>query len=200
MNYVTVTELREYLDQVGASTSTDVTLYNIITRASSMIDTYLGFSYAGYTTATTKVAYGSGTPNLTLPPHEQGSVTAIVPENGTAVDVTLWTEQEDGTIYLDSAYVAYPIPYLSQARYTGWGFSRYTVTADWGYGDPPASVKEVCLELSMNIWKQKDKGFVSDFIGVSGAGGQRFSGGLPRPLRDILEIEKEKWGKGVVIA
>ena len=201
MSYATLTEAYRYLDQLsGEDPDRDVLLQSILDRATSMIDTYLGYSYAGYTAATTKVVYGQGTPFLSLPPHEVGSVTAIVPEGGTAVDAATYTQQEDGTIYLNSAYVPYPAPYASQGRYTGWGFYRYTVTADWGYGTVPASIKEACLELAMNIWKQKDRGFWTDFVGVTGASGQRFSGGLPKSLRDVLEIEKAKWSGGIAIA
>lgn len=203
MSYADIPEIRNYLEQIRDAPvqdpQTDVTLQEILGRATSMIDTYLGFSYGGYTSGT-KVVYGGGSPNLTLPPHQQGTVTIITPEGGTPVVDTTWTEQEDGSVYLDASHVPYPAPYASLRYGTGWGFYRYTVTALWGYGLPPESVKEVCLELAMNIWKQKDKGFVSDYVGVTGTSGQRFSGGLPRPLRDILEIEKAKWGKGLVIA
>lgn len=204
-SYVDIPEMRRYLDQVPEDPDTDLLLQDILDRATSMIDTYLGFSYAPYPDAgadeeTDKIVFGGGSSLLTLPPHQIGSVITIVPEDGTPVDDTTYTEQADGTIYLDSSHVAYPAPYASLSRYPGWGFYRYTVTANWGYGPVPEAVKEVCLQLAMTTWKGKDKGFMTDFIGANGTSGQRFTGGLPRPLRDVLEIEKAKWGGGVVIA
>jgi hypothetical protein len=192
--YVTKTDLRIYLDKVPTGSPADALLDLVGVRATDMIDTYLGFSFAAYPgSASDSIAYGGGTPILYLPPHQQGSVTTITPEGGTAVDDTTWTEQADGSIYLDAAYAPWLQPYASMRYGAGWGFYRYTVAAKWGYGPVPEAVKEVCMEVAINIFRSRDKGLYTDVIGVEGGGAIRYIGGFTNQQREILNRTKSRY-------
>lgn len=201
--YATVTELREYLDQLGASNTTDVVLQRILDRATSIIDTYLGYTFSDYpAVATVKYVPGLGTSFLALPPHLAGSITSVTPENATALPNTLYQEQEDGSLYFLSSYAftlrSYWIASPNYYGIYGWGFFRYAVTAIWGYGPPPPAVVEVCIELAMNMWRGKDKGFWSEAIGASGGSYQTYTGGLPRRLAEVLDAERLKYLRVVI--
>jgi len=200
--YITVTELRRDLDKVAQTAANDLLLQEKIDAATSIIDGALDFAYAGYSAATTKVVYGSGTPTLTLPPHQQGTVTVITPEGGTAVVDTTWTEDADGSLYLDNAYIPYPQPYASYKNYPGWGFYRYTITANWGYGLAPASIKQVTRELAKNLWFGRDvRSDLNEIAaGVAGGGQTFYSSGLSSRQLAIIKAERAKWGTGVQIA
>jgi hypothetical protein len=55
-------------------------------------------------------------------------------------------------------------------------------------------VKEVALEIAVNIWRSKDKGLWTDIIGVeSGGGGIRFIGGLTNQQKAILDAVKAQY-------
>lgn len=157
MSYVTVDELRTYLKQVGAGAEVDDNLDAILTRATSIIDGVLGFEFGAYPAASTKTLYSDGTPYLLLPPCNASSLTTITSSDGTA-----WVGYEVRPIRKRT--------WLYQLY--GWPALPLTVSAAWGYGPPPASVTEVCLELAVNIWRSKDRGLFSDVIGVeTGAAG-----------------------------
>jgi hypothetical protein len=197
--YVTHTDIRLYLDKVASGAGVDTLLDTIGTRATAIVDRALGFSFAAYPgSASDSIAFGGGTPILYLPPHQQGSVTTITPEGGTAIDDTTWTEQADGSIYLDSAYAPWLQPYASMRYGPGWGFYRYTVAAKWGYGPVPEDVKEVALEIAVNIWRSKDKGLWTDVIGVEGGGGIRFIGGLTNQQKAIIDAVRAQYNTRIL--
>jgi hypothetical protein len=169
---ITPTDIRTYLDQVAAAplgVVSDVLLQAVCDRAESTVNEALGFSFGPYPdTATTRIAYGTGTPWLSLEPHQVGSVTTVV-INGASQELGGWTEDTDGNLYLTGA-----------APFGGYGFfenvsnwarsSRYTVTAKYGYGPAPDSIKQVMLEVAINLFKERDRGMFSDVIGVDGGG------------------------------
>jgi hypothetical protein len=199
MAYATVEEISQYLDQLQSTPENIDLLERILDRASSIIDEALGFSFAGYTTGTRLVS-SYGTPYLTLPPHEQGSVTAVTYGTTPAtVTVTDYAEQPDGSLLLTTT-ADYANAYPYRHNFPNWPYSLYTVTADWGYGVVPASVVEVCLELAVNIWRSRDKGLWTDVIGADGGGGIRFIGGLTNQQRAILNAVKRRFAPQPVVA
>jgi hypothetical protein len=199
MAYATVAEIKEYLDQLAGTEDQDDLLEKILDRATSIIDEALGFSFDGYTTGTRLVS-SYGTPYLTLPPHEQGSVTAVTYGTTPAtVTVTDYAEQLDGSLLLTTT-TDYANVYPYRHNYPAWGYSFYTVTADWGYGPVPDSIVEVCLELAVNIWRSRDKGLWTDVIGADGGGSIRFIGGLTNQQRAILNAVKRRFAPQPVVA
>jgi hypothetical protein len=178
MSYATLDQLREYLPTAPKTTETDALLQRVLQRATSIIDLYLGFSFAGYAEEARRVGAGYG-PFLSLPPHEPESVTEVAPARDpeTPVDPSEWDELSDGTLWR-SATGYNPNP---------WGSDRYIVTAAWGYGDPPEAVTEVCLELAVNIYRSRDAGRFSDVVGVAGGGAVGYERALTAQQKLILE-------------
>lgn len=196
MAYVTVAEIKSYLEQLGNDPNEpqDTLLGDIANRATSIVEEFLTFSFSAYpSTATSKVIQAWGTPYLVLPAHQSGSVTTVVPENSTT-PVTGYTVEDDGTLYIGSTYT---FPTYAPMLGPSWGIGRFIVTAKWGYGPVPESVKEVVLEVAVNIWRRKDQGMWTDIIGADGEPGIRFVGGLTNQQRAILDAVKDRYLAGV---
>lgn len=186
MALITKEDVYQYLDQVTSTTENDALLDTICARVDSIITEYLGYTWDAFdVAATTKVVIGAGTPWLTLPPHEPGTVTSIV-LGGYTDEITDWTEEAGGALYLTNRS-----PYSSH----GWYPRRYTVTAKWGMGDVPEALKEVAVEMAVNLWHERDKGSFSDVIGVEG--GNSVAVGYKRAFTNrqeaILRIYKRKF-------
>lgn len=186
MALVTKADVKLRLEQLATSTEHDALLDRICTEIEDVITLYLGFSFDGYGTATTKTVYGTGTPFLTLPPHNPSSITLVTSEGSTSA-ITGYTEDEDGTLYFTSYS-----PYSSYGWYQG---QRYTVTAEWGYGDPPDSIKKVAVEMACAAFRERDKAYSSDVIGVEGAGGMAigYKGALLKQHEMILRLTKRRY-------
>lgn len=163
--YITSDDVALYLGQLqGNDPDVQAVLQPIVDRAISIVELELGFSFGDYPAAASdKTVYGEGLPSLYLPPHEAGTVTAVELEDGDAV--TGWVEDEDGSLHLGST--------------TTWSFhwrsvwapgKRYVVTAKWGAGPASDALKEVTIELAVNMWREKERGMFSDVIGVEGEG------------------------------
>lgn len=169
MSLITRDDVYQYLQQVTPSGENDDLLDTIVARAEGIIAEYLGFEWAAYdSVASTKVVTGGGTAWLTLPPHQFGSITSLVYEGNTG-EITGYVEEPSGDLYVGSSGVwAWSDNYAPYG--STWGRYRYTVTAKWGQGAVPEALKEVAVELSVNLWKERDKGMYSDVIGVEGAG------------------------------
>ena len=165
MALITHDDVYQYLQQVTPSGENDELLDTIVARAESIIFEYLGFEWAAYAgSPSTMTVTGSGTPWLVLPPHQPGSVTLVTLEGQTTAYSTAYTEEPDGSLYLTGSWA-----YSTRYSY-GWPPYRYTVTAKWGQGAVPEALKEVAVELAVNLWREKDKGMFSDVIGVEGGG------------------------------
>ncbi len=181
-------DVKLFLDQIG--TEYDSLLDVICTEVQDMIELDLGFTFGGYTSATTVTAYGNGTPWLILPPHQAGTITSVYAEphsGGTGTNIVGWAEQPNGNLYF-SGY--YPGGY-------GFGPYRYTVTGNFGYGTAwPAAVKEVATEVAVNIFKERTKGAFSDVIGVEGSGGEvvaAYKGAFTKRQRYVLDMTRRKY-------
>lgn len=198
MALITKTDVKLVLTQIGSDTAYDSLLDAICTRVQAIIELYLGFTFAAYTSATTKVVYGNGTPWLPLPPFEPGSVTSVVVEvaSGTPAAITGWAEEGTGS----SLYITGNPPYSG-----GWRENvRYVVTADWGLGPTwPDALKEVAVELAANIFEESKTGHFSDIKGVQGEGGAvavGYEGALTKRQRLILNKIKQQYSGGVLVA
>lgn len=205
MAYATVAQLREYLRTLPSLTSSpnaagvivtaqDSVLQAVLDRATDVIDKVLTFSFAAYpdtaTARTLRVARGV---LLELPAHQAGSITGYVDcvgagGSGIAIPTTdiLLTSNRAGTKWA--------------ARYhAGWRGPLATVTAKWGYGQAPASIVEVCLELAVNIWRSATRGLFADAIGVDqvgnaiGGGSLAYSQQLTRTMKATLEAVRAQY-------
>lgn len=190
MDYATVAQLREYLNQVEVTAASTALLTSIVTRASATVrtslrsllaDSQFDFS-AAYAAASTKIISAYGGMVLLLPPHLAGSVTLVAYESTTNPTTWVaiadeWYEQQDGGLYR---------PY-------GWGWVatpralRYQVTARWGYGPVPSEIEQVTLELAVNMWRSRDKGGYTDVVGVEGQGSIRAVAHLTKGQQAVLE-------------
>jgi hypothetical protein len=191
--YATLGELEAYLPQANTNGSNTELLLDVLERATSIVDGYLGFSYGDYpASATTKRIYSYGTADLALPPHEAGSVTAVT-LNGSAVTAYQAVEDDRGNetlIYTTDTGWGYDYPL--------WGRGFYVVTAKWGYGLAPERVKQVVLEIAVNIWAAKEAARFSDVVGVDGGGAVGYEQALTNQQRLILDGEKARYQRWFV--
>lgn len=195
-SYATVAELREYLPQIKSEAlepGTDAKLQKILDRATGICNDAsvgLGFAFAGYVTEVRSViSYGS--PYLVLPPHREGSITSIKLDS---VAITDYAIDPDGTLRRTVGSQWRRI----EREDWGWRGFRYDIAADWGYGTAPDSVKEVCIEIAVNIWRARDAGRFTNVVGPSDAGAVGYEGALTPLQRSVLQGVKQIYTRGVV--
>jgi hypothetical protein len=185
MSYVSLGDLRQYLNQInkltpGDAPANDSLLDAILARAQSIVDGALGFTYNGYAPAASKPIMSYGGNYLELPPYKLGSITSVKIGDTAITDYTVTNL---GNLYRSSRWYDY--------LWTDpWGY--VAVTAQWGYGDPPESINEVILEVAVSTWRGRDKGMYTETIGADGAGALRFTGGLTTLQRTIIENVKKQ--------
>lgn len=167
MAYATVAQLRAYLPQLPNDEATDDLLEALLERATDAIAAVMGMRFEGFVDDFKKVA-GTGTVYLVLPPHIQLSVETVADADG--VQVTGWE------VY-GRTWLFHP---------DGWGTTRYTIGAQWGYGDPPPSIQEVALEVAVNMWRAKDAARFSDEVGVHGEGAVPYEGAFTAQQRAVM--------------
>lgn len=181
--YGTLDELRQKLDQVADTEAIDAVLTTILTNATAMVRQVLRANLANPTfdfaaaANGTKIVRSYGGLFLSVPVHTANSVTLIEAMSSTdPLDYTTisdeWVEESTGQIY----------------RPAGWPIDgRYRVTATWGYGAVPDDIKEITLELAVNLWRSKDKGGFTEMIGTEGDGAIRMVGALTRDQKAQLK-------------
>lgn len=169
-----------YLDQVDPSDANNETLLNnILLNATSIIDYYLGKKhdvnyFAAWGSASNKTLRGNGRSHFVVPNHQIGSVSSVT-LNGSNVDH--WEETELGVLHRIT----------ESGGVLKWTKERYVVNAIWGNGPLPSVVKEVVLELSVNIWRSRSKGGFSELLGAQGQGVIRFTSLLTKQQEAILK-------------
>lgn len=189
--YATAATLRtQYLVQLKEADESTLTAF--LERATSIVETALGFAFAGYTElARARRVRSYGGAYLTLPPHLAGSITAVA-WGGSAVDGTTWAETPSGMLERVSSDV------LLTSWAGCWSEGFYSVTARWGYGDPPPAIVEVVCELAVNIWRSRDKGSFAEVIGVQGSGYLKVVGALTGAQREVIEAVKAQYREQAV--
>lgn len=157
--YVTANEFGLYMKQLDVTAEPVAsTVELILDAAESAVNGYLRFVFDGYELGERQVRAGRSA-YFNLPHHEYGSVVEVALPDGTVIDEG-WEETDEGVLYAVDAH----------GNEGGWGRGYYTVTAAWGHGPVPASVKEVVMEVAVNIWRSKDSGTFTNVIGVHGGG------------------------------
>ena len=175
MAYTTVAQLRAYLPQLPDGAETDALLGDMLERATDAIVAVMGFRFEGYVDDFKKVA-GSGAVYLVLPPHAPLSVETVADSEG---------EQVTGWEPYGRTWLFHP---------DGWGTTRYTIGAQWGYGDPPPGIQEVTLEVAVNIWRAKDAARFSDYVGVAEGGAVAYTEAFTAQQRAILTGWVRRYG------
>jgi hypothetical protein len=181
--YGTLAELRQKLDKVEAGAAIDTALTALLTNATAMVRQVLRAGIANPTfdfaapASSTKIVRSYGGVFLSVPVHAANSITLVEAMSGTNpvayTEITdEWVEDETGLIY----------------RPVGWPIDgRYRVTADWGHGAVPDDIKEITLELAVNLWRSKDKGSFTEIIGAEGGGAVAVVGALTTKQREQLK-------------
>lgn len=184
MSYASISLLRAkpYLDQVATGAEADFALETVLSAANSIVDDYLGFSFAPYgSTATDKDVRGDGSEYLKPPAYEADSITGITEVS--ARGETSESEDDITDYVVDEDERPYRI-----WRGNGWGRGTwYRVTAIWGYGSAPDSVIEVEIEIAVNIWRSSAGSNFSTSIGVEGSGAVTVGRALTWAQRSILD-------------
>jgi hypothetical protein len=175
MAYATVAQVRAYLPQLPNDTPTTALLGDILERATDAVVALMGFRFEGYVTNYRKVS-GTGTVYLVLPPHAPLSVETVT--DGDNEPVMGWELYGKTLLFHPD----------------GWGTTRYTIGAQWGYGDPPPSIQEVTLELAVNLWRAKDAARFSDYVGVAAGGAVAYEAALTAQQRAILTAWVRRFG------
>lgn len=190
MAYATVAELRQILTQVKAGAAEDALMEIILDRATEIADLALTFSFADwpeYGGATERDIRAIGGQYLWPKCYQPTTLTKIeaVYSRGRATETT--TEVEDW-ICEESE-----LPY-SVYRDAGWIRGQwYRLTAVWGYGPAPESIKQVTLEVAVNLWGSRDSRQISDVIGVEGGGAVGYQRALTNRQKLILDSVKLKY-------
>lgn len=184
--YITVDDMRAYLDQTKAGAEQDATLTSICARATSIVNGALGFVYAGYA-AGIRPVHASGTAWLYLPPYEPGSVTSVVWGSYTVPSDDYYEDSERSALVRTNTTILGALPYSS------WDSALYSVAANYGYGPPPESIVEVTLEVAMNIWRSRARGGFTELVGAEGGGAVRSVQGLTKQQQAIVEAEKARF-------
>jgi hypothetical protein len=192
-SYPTVAQFRAYLKQTTTTTLTDDDAQEILNRATAICDDAsvgLGFHFGGYTGGQQTVL-SNHSPYLELPPYQPGSVSAITLDGNPIVD---WVADPDGTLRRTVAS-QWPVKDIDA---WGWRGFYYVVTANWGYGPPPDSVIEVCLEVAVNIWRSRDAGRFTNVVGPADGGAVGYEGALTPLQRSVLQGLKQIKSRGIV--
>lgn len=165
-----------YLRDVPSGAQEDYQLQRFLDEAESAVEAALGWlQYAAWPSAAARDVLVSAEGNtwLVLPPHQAGSVSAVV-----LGDTTL-TVDDDYTLS-DDGRALY--------RSSSWGVagSMVEVTAVWGYGPAPAAAQRLAYELAVNFWRGRDQGMYSAVQGAEDGGRVIYTGGLNSTHRQII--------------
>lgn len=187
MSYASLSQMRAILAQVASGAANDAAMLHDLSVASDTLKMELGIDFAGYdSAATARRFHGGGSDLLRLPYHQSGSLTTICP---------VWSDLINGVAYvLGTDYEIEDDDHTWLYNPRGWPRGRYEATAKWGYGSPPASIVQVCLELAVNLWIGSQGGQFSDIVGIEGAGAVGYQRALTNRQRMVLEDVKARYG------
>jgi hypothetical protein len=158
MAYCTPTEIREVATQITPTAQptawTGDVLNSLIERASRLFDMECGvepgFFEASENAVTARVFYGDGTNFLKLPPYVPGTLNTTLSYPTGYTDLR-FTERRGYLVRTTDTGV------LSTAPFSGWYEGvPITVSARWGYAEPPADVKHAIIKLVIHICRTVD--------------------------------------------
>ncbi len=154
----------------------DVALTARLDQAEAMVNAYLGAGASlGAASISSKTVYGDGTRMLLLPPHTDGSASAVTTLAG--YTVPSYTQQGGYLVTTDSTGIVNgDASYGLSAQWYNYGYPMYvwqrglpyTVTATFGYDTSTLAIlKAVTLDLAVQLHRYRDSGG-SETIGAEG--------------------------------
>lgn len=184
MAYVNVTDFigsSGYLNQVDAADPNNLTKATaVIARAEKIVNGVLEFEFAGFANEERAVRSQYG-PYFPLPAHDPGSVSKVTTTGGT--EITDFEEKNNGILYAVN----------SDGYEFNWNAARYLITADWGYGDPTDDVKEIVLEVAVNIWRSAESGRFTNVVGAVDGGSVGYESALTPFQKMVLKDIRNSW-------
>lgn len=193
MAYITIAELKEYLQITGATE--DHILEDCIEDAQQQIDSYTGRTFEASADSTRRFVVGKDTKGDELFLDEDlAAITSIITNaDGGSGAVTLLT----------SDYYAYPLnrtPYykikLAESSTRSWDYTSnpeagITVTGKWAYSTtPPNDIRRACRRLAGYNYKMRDAQ-VFDTTALPEQGLLILPKGVPADVVRILEAYKK---------
>lgn len=192
--FATTAQLFQYLNQATPSASEEALGQVVLDRAASILEGALyPVAFADWpATATARWVESAGGAYIKLPPHQQGTVTVLT-YGSTVVDTAAYFETEQGNIRLTPS-VGYNWPWCRSVP-SGWGWvmGMFQVSAKWGYGPPPESMTELCIEIAVTIRKNRDSGMFQQVLGADDGASLRYVGGLNSTQRAMIQNIKSKY-------
>ena len=189
--YATPDQFRAYLPEVDETVASDALCYDVLDRATAICNDSkvgLGFAFAGYAAASARTIYADGGPDLILPPHRPGSLSSV------AYGSTVLVADSDYGVYpTDDGRGERLVKLYSSGYLSNWRTYVYTLTAEWGFGPPPESVVEVCLEVAVNIWQSRKAGRFTNVVGAADGGAVGYEGSLTPLQRSVLAGVKRQY-------
>lgn len=181
--YVTIEEMADLFPQIEGNLDKEQALATYILAAESIVDQFMGFSYGAYGAPSVRRLIFPPGPYATLPPHQAGSVSLVTDWNGDDL-VGFWEVDSNGRLVA--------LPTTSPLGTAIWLEGPYNVTAVWGVGPAPESVKQVVRELAINMERVGMKGGYTELVGVEGGGAIRHVSGLTQAHIGILSRAKDE--------
>jgi hypothetical protein len=186
MAYATTSELKTYLGVTGSGD--DALLETLLDRATSLIDTYTGYTFAAV--AATRIYQSDNLYGDTL------YLDSLL------ISVTKVTDGQQNEICSDS-YVLLP---RSGPRYhaiklidSSWNEADNgdvaQITGTWGWSEtPPDDIVHACVRLAAFLYRQKDAQ-VFDVAAFPEAGVITLPRGIPADVKLILDKYTRLWGQ-----
>ena len=185
MAYATLAELKLYLN-IGSSTD-DVLLSSLITRAQGVIDTYTKRTFEASADTTRYFHAIDDVTDYTLHlDHDLYSVTTVT--NG------------DGTVVSASNYVLLPANYrpayaiaLKWSSSVVWTYSTspenaISITGRWAYSlTAPSDIQQACIRLAAWFYRQKDTHSDVDNSTIATGGMVLVPQGVPKDVHALLK-------------
>lgn len=197
MAYLTVAELKTYyLEQLNETAKHDGAIQHFLNAAEARINKLLGFSFSTPVSGA-QIIYGDGTVWLTPPTYT--GVPVVTAPSGYTVPTF---EEVDGSLVIADSSGVLAYPYLPSLAYDGWitqvwqNRVPYTVTADFGEGDVPDDLKDVCGQIAVRLFMSRDSGG-SEVAGVEGATSIQVRHGLTPEQIAVIESYKQTHGFSV---
>ncbi len=177
---------------VSVEPATDDVLQAALDRATQILDTAIGYSFA-VSASGTQVVYGDGTAYLV--PAACLTVSGVTAPSG--YDIPDYVLRDGMLILTDSSGVLVPEAYQGRGPAPAWREGvPYTVAGTFGYAAIPDDIVEACLEVAARIWRGRSSGF-SDVIGVEGGGAVGYEKAFPAMVRHIIGRYRAKRYPGV---
>ena len=192
MAYLTVKELKRYLDLTGSAD--DVLLTNLISKAQRWVESFTNRQFEVTSDSTRYIdAVGLHIEGNRLYIADMGdiySITTVTNGDGVEVTSTEYTTYPKTLTQQEPVYQSIRILSNTTSKYWTWTDdweNAISITGKWGYSaSPPEDVKQATRQIVAYLYRQKDAQ-VFDVTAIPDAGVIQIPQGIPRTARLILE-------------